>query len=81
MKKFVSYVLAFSLLVGLLVVVSPRFSAADSLYARKVVSIVYDDSGSMLGGDKEGVKEAYANYALQSFCGISSASRAMLSRS
>ena len=45
--------------------VAPHSGAAESLYARKIVSIVYDDSGSMRGD-----KEAYANYALQSFCGI-----------
>ena len=32
---------------------------------RKIVSVVYDDSGSM-----DGDKWAYANYAMQSFCGM-----------
>ena len=39
--------------------------AADSMYIRKIVSVVYDDSGSMSGD-----KWAYANYAMQTFCGM-----------
>lgn len=38
---------------------------AEAMYIRKVVSVVYDDSGSM-----EGDKWAYANYAMQAFCGM-----------
>ena len=40
-------------------------SSAESLYIKKVVSVVYDDSGSM-----GGAKETYANYAMQTFCGM-----------
>ena len=65
MKKTVSFLLTVILLFSLFFVLSPSVSAADSLYARKIVSVVYDDSGSMSGN-----KEAYANYALQSFCGM-----------
>lgn len=43
----------------------PRPVSAESLYIRKVVSVVYDDSGSM-----SGEKWAYANYAMQAFCGM-----------
>jgi len=43
----------------------PISVSAESLYIRKIVSVVYDDSGSM-----EGSKWAYANYAMQSFCGM-----------
>ena len=39
--------------------------SAESLYIRKIVSVVYDDSGSMFGD-----KWAYANYAMQTFCGM-----------
>jgi len=39
--------------------------SAESLYIRKIVSVVYDDSGSM-----KGKKWAYANYAMQAFCGM-----------
>ena len=39
--------------------------SAESLYIRKIVSVVYDDSGSMKGD-----KWAYANYAMQTFCGM-----------
>ena len=38
---------------------------AESLYVRKIVSVVYDDSASM-GGQNW----AYANYAMQTFCGM-----------
>ena len=41
------------------------FASAESLYIRKIVSVVYDDSGSM-----KGEKWAYANYAMQTFCGM-----------
>ncbi|MBQ3055404.1 MAG: hypothetical protein IJC88_04795 [Oscillospiraceae bacterium] len=38
------------------------------MYIRKIVSVVYDDSGSMKEGNGE--KWAYANYAMQAFCGM-----------
>lgn len=43
----------------------PRHASAESLYIRKIVSVVYDDSTSMRGD-----KWAYANYAMQAFCGM-----------
>ncbi len=43
----------------------PLAASAESLYIRKIVSVVYDDSGSMAGD-----KWAYANYAMQAFCGM-----------
>lgn len=67
MKKAISVLLAVVLLVGLL----PCFAipvSADSLYIRKVVSVVFDDSGSM--DPFTGAKWANANYALQTFCGM-----------
>ena len=39
---------------------------AESLYIRKVVSVVCDDSASMIST----TKWAYANYAMQAFCGM-----------
>lgn len=42
--------------------------SAESLYIRKIVSIVYDDSGSM--SNHGSPNWAYANYALQAFCGL-----------
>lgn len=42
--------------------------SAESLYIRKIVSVVYDDSGSMSYNDS--LNWAYANYAMQSFCGL-----------
>ena len=52
--------MAVSIVAGLVLPV-----AADSMYIRKIVSVVYDDSGSMMGD-----KWAYANYAMQTFCGM-----------
>lgn len=64
MKKLLSMVLAVIVVLtvfsGLIITVS-----AESLYIRKIVSVVYDDSGSMKGD-----KWAYANYAMQAFCGM-----------
>ena len=43
-------------------------AGAESLYIRKIVSVVYDDSGSM---SYNGCSNwAYANYAMQAFCGL-----------
>ena len=44
----------------------PAPASAESLYIRKIVSVVYDDSGSMNSSNKA----AYANYAMQAFCGM-----------
>ncbi|MBR6044445.1 MAG: hypothetical protein IKP47_02300 [Ruminococcus sp.] len=41
---------------------------AESLYIRKIVSVVYDDSGSMM--DAGSANWAYASYAMQAFCGL-----------
>lgn len=64
MKRVLSALLAFVLLSSVLLYM-PVTVSAESLYIRKIVSVVYDDSGSMLGD-----KWAYANYAMQSFCGM-----------
>ena len=42
--------------------------SADSLYVRKVVSVVYDDSGSM--NANKSMNWSYANYAMQTLCGL-----------
>ena len=64
MKRVFSLLLAAIML--LTIVSGLTFSAsAESLYIRKIVSLVCDDSGSM-----DGVKWGYANYALQAFCGM-----------
>jgi len=54
-------VIVFSITVGL-----PVNASEKSTYIKKIVSLVYDDSGSM----KNDNKWAYANYAVQSFCGM-----------
>ncbi|MBQ3488958.1 MAG: hypothetical protein IJA86_00010, partial [Clostridia bacterium] len=46
---------------------SPETAAAsDVSYSKKIVSVVYDDSGSMLSDERY----IYANYAMQTFCGL-----------
>ena len=64
MKKILSVLLAVVTVLPLLFSLQVPVSA-ESLYIRKIVSVVYDDSGSM-----EGDKWAYANYATQAFCGM-----------
>ncbi len=70
MKKIISAVLAAVLICSVLALI-PTTVSAESLYIRKIVSVVCDDSGSM-GLDKTdpNSKWAYANYALQAFCGM-----------
>ncbi len=64
MKRVISALLTFVLLFSVLLCM-PMSVSAESMYIRKIVSVVYDDSGSMSGD-----KFAYANYAMQSFCGM-----------
>ncbi|MBO4216493.1 MAG: VWA domain-containing protein, partial [Clostridia bacterium] len=65
MKKVTAAILSIALFCGLFFASLPFKAAAESLYIRKIVSVVYDDSGSMKGD-----KWAYANYAMQAFCGM-----------
>ncbi len=65
MKRLVCIALAVLLLLTVLPAL-PLTASAESLYIRKIVSLVFDDSGSM-GSDG---KYDYANYALQAFCGM-----------
>ena len=62
---------AFIILIVLVLILSagPKLTAsAESLYSQKVVSVVYDDSVSIhVNGSKNW---SYANYAMQSFCGL-----------
>lgn len=64
MKKLLSTLLAIILVLSVMLSL-PISVSAESLYIRKIVSVVYDDSGSM-----DGNKWAYANYAMQTFCGM-----------
>lgn len=64
MKKLLSTLLAIIFVLSVMLSL-PVSVSAESLYIRKIVSVVYDDSGSM-----EGNKWAYANYAMQTFCGM-----------
>ena len=65
MKRIVTIVLAIVIICSSLSICLPVTVSAESLYIRKIVSVVYDDSGSMTGD-----KWAYANYAMQTFCGM-----------
>ncbi|MBQ3870537.1 MAG: hypothetical protein II777_08310 [Clostridia bacterium] len=65
MKKRILNILTVILICGMILVYMPITASAESLYIRKIVSVVYDDSGSMVGS-----KWAYANYAMQAFCGM-----------
>ena len=64
MKKLLSLILAGIIVLSVMLSL-PISVSAESLYIRKIVSVVYDDSGSM-----DGDKWAYANYAMQTFCGM-----------
>lgn len=61
MKRPVAAMLAF-------LICFPLTVSADSLYIRKIVSVVYDDSGSMMNNGS--ANWAYASYAMQAFCGL-----------
>ena len=64
MKRLITLLLTAVVVFGSIVTFS-RPVEAESLYIRKIVSVVYDDSGSMYGS-----KSVYANYAMQAFCGM-----------
>ena len=66
MKKWVAALMTLALLVGLFAVAAPITASAESLYIRKIVSVVYDDSGSMHTDNRY----VYANYAMQAFAGM-----------
>lgn len=68
MKKIVLFILAFILTAGSLSFFGVLPVAAESLYIKKIVSVVYDDSGSMVNNNS--ANWAYANYAMQSFAGL-----------
>ena len=66
MKRVIARLLTVAVLLMTLTAICSITANAESLYIRKIVSVVYDDSGSMHGEDKW----AYANYAMQTFCGM-----------
>lgn len=65
MKKVVAMLLLLAFVLPLLLCI-PQSVSAESLYIRKIVSVVYDDSGSMLDANKVD----YASYAMQAFCSM-----------
>ena len=71
MKKAISVLLVLMLVLPILIVCLSVPAFAESLYVRKVVSVVYDDSGSMKGSmlvPKDNYK--YSSYAMQAFCNM-----------
>ena len=69
MKRLFSIILAAVMISGMLAVFSVSAAAdsdSESLSVKKIVSVVYDDSGSMKGEDKS----VYASYAMQAFCSM-----------
>lgn len=66
MKKTIAFITSVFIIISMFIVEMPMVVKADSLYIRKIVSVVYDDSGSM----KDDNKWSYANYAMQTFSGM-----------
>lgn len=50
MKRTITAILAIAILCSSLFICLPFTVSAESLYIRKIVSVVYDDSGSMSNG-------------------------------
>ncbi|MBS7259633.1 MAG: VWA domain-containing protein [Eubacteriales bacterium] len=63
-KKYMRYLTAILLAVFVLLTLPLTINAA-SMRCRKIISVVYDDSGSMSGDN-----EAYANYSMQTFAAM-----------
>ena len=61
MKKYIAILLVVLLLLPAMLFVWPQPAAAESMHIKKIVSVVYDDSGSMADYDKY----VYASYAMQ----------------
>lgn len=67
-KTSLIFATLFFVLFSLLTVIPQRTQAAEVQTNKKIISIVYDDSGSMsMDGEK---KWAYANYAMQTFAAL-----------
>ena len=66
MKKTIAIALSLLLVCSSLAMMLVLPAHAESLYIRKIVSVVYDDSGSM----EDDNKWSFANYAMQAFCGM-----------
>ncbi len=66
MKKAISVLIVLMMVLPILIVCLAVSISAETLYKHKIVSVLFDDSGSMQGESKY----RYASYALQSFCGM-----------
>ncbi len=65
MKRILTLLLVLITVSTVFVSLPSTTASADSMYIKKIVSVVYDDSGSM-----DNAKWSYANYAMQTFCGM-----------
>ncbi len=69
MKKFLSVLCLLTVFSCIFALMPPQAKAASTVsYGKKIVSVVYDDSGSM--DDYNRYRYVYANYAMQTFCGL-----------
>ena len=73
MRRWLQVLFVLCLVIGLLEPVRPCAVQGDTVYVRKHVSILYDNSGSMKEGNQSGennLKWCYASYAAQVFTGL-----------
>ncbi|MBR5272860.1 MAG: hypothetical protein IKU25_05635 [Clostridia bacterium] len=68
MKRMIAGILAVMVLATSFLFLGTLSASAETLCVKKVVSVVYDDSGSM--SNDNSLKWAYASYAMQAFCGM-----------
>ena len=65
MQRTIAMFLTALFVCGFVLCTVPSIAFVEPLYVRKNVSVAYDNSGSMSGN-----KWDFANYAMQSFCGM-----------
>ena len=71
MRRGLTFLLALLLFFGIAAAV-PMYASAQSLYVRKIVSVVYDDSGSMIEDDNGTYVDRWcqAKYAMEVFAAM-----------
>lgn len=68
MKRVVCALLSFVIIVDLFLIYPDFTAKAESVYVKKIVSVVYDDSGSMASYGSP--NWSYASYAMQAFTSL-----------
>ena len=68
MKRIISVLMSFVIIADLFLIYPDFTVKAESVYVKKIVSVVYDDSGSMASFDSP--NWAYASYAMQAFTSL-----------